>query len=140
MRYGGIVAGPTPSIWIQRARACKHSLTRFALIISMALVPGCVIEIEAPPETGFLAVVLSADGAAQVIPGQHYYLRIQEISGTYPIHEIFEVQPIDTVIRSYPLATYAIYADSVPPACTSRFGYAQQALISTPGNTTIARF
>jgi hypothetical protein len=136
------VAGPTPNTLIQRARAVRRNCALMCMVVLAFSVTmsGCVIEIEAPPETGFLAVILTADGAQQVIPGRHYSLRIQELSGTYPINDRFEVSPNDTVIRTYPLATYALYVDSVPPACTSRFGFAQQALISTAGNTTIARF
>src|SRR5262245_43050212 len=53
----------------------------------------CTIEIEAVPESGFVAAILSAEGPAQLQPGQHYRLRIRERSGTYPIDETVRVLP-----------------------------------------------
>jgi hypothetical protein len=111
-----------------------------ALLAAAATLPTCVIEIQAPPPVGYLAVLIKADAPPDVSPGDKYFVRIRETSGTYSIDEQIAALPTDTVIRLYPLATYDIFVDSVPVACTSRFGFAQRALISTAGNTTIARF
>jgi hypothetical protein len=100
----------------------------------------CTIEIQAPPPVGYLAILLRAESPEEVSPGNSYFVRVREVSGTYSIDELIEAAPNDTLLRLYPLATYDIFVDSVPAACTSRYGYAQRAFISTPGNTTIARF
>lgn len=136
------MAGQKPPMTQQRNRRISRSrfscLTVSAWIV--AVCAGCDIKITAPPETGFLAIVLSATGPATTTPGQKYTMRIRELSGFYPINQTFRVEPNDTITGTYPLATYVISIDSVPAACTSRAGFTQQALISTAGNTAITRF
>ena len=136
------VAGPTPNFLFLRARIILRARA-FLLLVALqgtVVLQSCTIEVAAPPETGFIAVILTAQGAALLPAGQRYVLRIQELSGSYPINDRFRVAPNDTVIRTYPLASYIITVDSVPISCTSRSGNAQQALISSPGNTSITRF
>jgi hypothetical protein len=136
---------PGHACLIVAPRFTAACLRRRALLLqiaftALALLSGCTIEIQAPPPMGYLAIVLKADAPPDVSPGEKYFVHIKEVSGTYAIDEQVAAAPNDTVLRLYPLAAYDISVDSVPEACSSRYGYAQRALISTAGNTTISRF
>lgn len=136
------VAGPTPELSLQRNRAYSRSrILRFLLVgVAAAGTVSCDIPLAEPPASGFLAVILTTFGPAALEPNQKYTVRIREASGTYDFDQQFLAGPNDTITGTYPLATYVISVDDVPPACTSRIGNAQAALISTAGNTAITRF
>lgn len=126
------------------ARRLTARLVRSTLnlcLASAAACSACTLEVSAPPRPGgFLAVLLNAEGPAEISPGTQYLVRIRETSGTLGIDDTIRAAPIDTIVRAYPVATYDVFVDSVPETCTSRFGRAQRALISSEGNTSIARF
>lgn len=118
---------------------------RYALhvcLLAFAAAPSaCTLEISTPAQPGgYLAVIINANGPAEVSPGNRYLVRIREVSGILGIEDTVRAAPNDTIVRAYPLATYDVIVDGVPEACTSRFGRGRRAVITSPGNTSIARF
>lgn len=110
-------------------------------IACAAVLSGCTLEVSTPLQSGgYIAVLLNAEGPVEISPGTQYVVRIREVSGALGIDDSIRAAPIDTIVRAYPLATYDVFVDGVPEACTSRFGRGRRALISSEGNTSIARF
>lgn len=121
------------------AALARRRTIRAALAIPI-LFAACTVEIQTPPEVGYLAVIVGVETVDGISAGSEYSVSVEELSGFYDIAEEVKAAPNDTLYWVFPVSSYDVIIDGVPEACHSRTGRGLRARISRAGNTSVARF